>query len=69
MGFSVPSIIFFSGGEVNVNHNATRSPSFASRNGTDNNSRLLKKSEGNRDGDWNFCRRKEPDIALLLQAE
>ena len=34
MGFSVPSILFFSGGVVNANHNVTRSLSFASRNGT-----------------------------------
>ena len=59
---------FFSGGVVIANHNATRLPIFARRNRTDNNSRLLKKSEGNRDGDWNFCRGKEPDFALLLQA-
>ena len=29
-------------------------------------SRLLKNSEGNRDGEWNFCQGKEPDIALSL---
>ena len=30
-------------------------------------SRLLKNSEGNRDGEWIFCRRKEVDVALFLQ--
>ena len=29
--------------------------------------RLLKNSEGNRDGGWIFCWRKEADIALFLQ--
>ena len=27
---------------------------------------LLKNSEGNRDGEWIFCRRKEADVALFL---
>ena len=30
-------------------------------------SRLLKNSEGNRDAEWIFCRRKEADVALFLQ--
>ena len=38
------------------------SPSLA-----ENDSRLLKNSKGNRDGDWIFCRRKEADVALFLQ--
>ena len=29
--------------------------------------RLLKNSEGNRDGGWIFCRRKEADVALFSQ--
>ena len=44
-----------SGGGVNVNHNATRSPRFASKSRTENDSSVLKNSEGNRDGEWNFC--------------
>ena len=36
-------------------------------NETENDSRLLKNSEGNRDGEWNFYRGKEGDIALFLQ--
>ena len=61
LGFSVPSIIF-SEGEVNANHNVARSPSSA-----ESDFRLLKNSEGNRDGEWNFCWRKEADVALFLQ--
>ena len=38
-----------SGGGVSANHNATRSPSLASKNITEKDSRLLKNSEGNRD--------------------
>ena len=30
-------------------------------------SRLLKNSEGNRDCEWIFCRRREADVALFLQ--
>ena len=29
--------------------------------------RLLKNSEGNRNGGWIFCRRKEADVALFSQ--
>ena len=55
------SVNHLSEGEVNANHNVTP-PSLAK-----NDSRLLKNSEGNRDGEWIFCRRKEADVALLLQ--
>ena len=48
-------------GGVNANHNVTFSTSMA-----ENDSRLLN-SEGNRDGEWIFCRGKEADIALFLQ--
>ena len=51
----------FSEGRVNANHNVTCSPSLA-----ENDSRMLKNSEGNRDGEWIFCRRKEADVALFL---
>ena len=40
----------------------TCSPSLA-----ENDSRLLKNSEGNSDGQWIFCRRREADVALLWQ--
>ena len=43
------SVNHFSEGGVNENHNATCLPSFA-----ENDSRLLKNSEGNRDGEWIF---------------
>ena len=32
-----------------------------------NDSRLLKNSVGNGDGEWILCRRKEADVALFLQ--
>ena len=50
---------------MNANHNATRSRSLTRKNKTENDSRLLKNNEGNRDGEWNFYRGKEPDIALF----
>lgn len=56
------SVNRFSEGGVNGNHNVTCSPSLA-----ENDSRLLKNSEGNRDGEWIFCLRKEADVALFLQ--
>ena len=30
-------------------------------------SRLLENSDGNRDGEWIFCQRKEADVAIFLQ--
>ena len=56
------SINQFSEGGVKANHNVMSSPSLA-----ENDSRLLKNSKGNRDGEWIFCRRKEADVALFLQ--
>ena len=53
---------FSEGWTVNANHNVTCSPSLA-----ENDSRLLKNSEGNCDGEWIFCQRKEADVALFLQ--
>ena len=52
---------------VNVNHNATHSPSLARKNKSESDSRLLKNSEGNRDDEWYFCRGQEADIALFFQ--
>ena len=34
---------------------------------TENDSRPLKNRKGNRDGEWIFCRRKQAEVALLLQ--
>ena len=48
MGFSVLSIIWVGGG-VNANHNATHSLSLARKNKTENDPKLLKNREGNRD--------------------
>ena len=57
------SVNHVSKGRVKANHNVACSPSLA-----ENDSRLLKNSKGNRDGEWIFCRRKlEADIALFLQ--
>ena len=56
------SVNHFSEGGVNANHNVTCLPSLA-----ENDSRLLKNSEGNRYGEWILCRRKEADVALFLQ--
>ena len=64
MSFSVPSIILVG---VNANHNATHSPSLARKNEIENDPKLLKNSEGNRDDEWNFCWGQEAAIALFLQ--
>ena len=58
------SVNHLSGGGVNANHN---SPSLAHKNKTENDSRLLKNSEGNHDDEWTFCRGQEADIVLFLQ--
>ena len=60
-GFFCP-VNHCSEGGINANHNVTRSPNLA-----ENDSRLLKYSEGNRDSEWIFRHRKEEDVALLLQ--
>ena len=59
----------FEWGRVNANHNATHSLSLAGKNKTENDSRLLKNSEGNHDDEWNFCRGQEADIALFFQCK
>jgi len=56
------SVNHFSEGRVKANHIVTSSPSLA-----ENDSRLIRNSKGNRDGEWIFCRRKEADVALFLQ--
>ena len=61
-GFSVPKIILVKAGFMPAIHNVTCSPSLA-----ENDFRLLKNSEGNRDGEWIFSRRKEADVVLFLQ--
>ena len=43
------------------------SPSLTRKNKTENDPKLLKNSEGNRDDEWNFCRGQEADIAIFLQ--
>ena len=59
------SVNHLSGGGVNANHNATHSPSLARKNKTENDSRLLKNSEGNRDDEWTFCRGQETRIRMM----
>ena len=54
------SVNHFSGGGVNASHNAIRSPSVTCKNKTEN-------GEANHDGDWNFCQKKDEDIALFSQ--
>ena len=49
------SVKHLSGGGVNANHNTTHSPSLAHKNKIENDPKLLKNSEGNRDDEWNFC--------------
>ena len=56
------SVNHLSGGGVNANHNAKHSSSLACKNKTENDSRLLKNSEGNRHDAWTFCRRQETRI-------
>ena len=56
------SVNHLSGGGVNASHNAKHSPILACRNKTENDSRLLKNSEGNRDDEWTFCRGQETRI-------
>ena len=54
-------------GGVNANHNPTHSPSLARKNKIENDPKLLKNSEENRDDEWNFCWAQEAEIALFLQ--
>ena len=61
------SVNHLRGGGVYANHNATHSPGLARKNKTENDSRLLKNSEGNRDDNWTFCRGQGADIALFLK--
>ena len=61
------SVNHLSGGGVYANHDATHSPGLARKNKTENDSRLLKNSEGNRDDEWTFCRGRGADIALFLK--
>ena len=56
------SVNHFSEGGVNANHNVTCSPS-----STENGPRLLKNRKGNHNGEWIFCRRRQAEVALLLQ--
>ena len=49
------SVNHLSGGGVNANHNTTHSPSLARKNKIENDPKLLKSSEGNRDDEWNVC--------------
>ena len=61
------SVNHLSGGGVNANHNAMLSPCLARKNKIENDPKLLKNSEGNRDDEWKFCWGQKADIALFLQ--
>ena len=63
MGFC--SVNHLSGCGVDAKHNAKHSPSLACKNKTENDSRLLKNSEGNRDDEWTFCRGQETRIRMI----
>ena len=60
--FCVPSIILVKAGSMQIMHIVTCSPSL-----TENDSRLLKNSIGNSDGEWIFCRRKQAEVTLFFQ--
>ena len=66
MGFSVPSIIWL-GVELMHITMQCNSPSLARKNKIENDPKLLKKSKGNRDDEWNFCWGQEADIAFLQE--
>ena len=59
------SVNHLSGGGVNANHNAKHSPSLVCKNKTENDSRLLKNSEGNRNDEWTFCCGQETRIRMI----
>ena len=61
------SVNHLSGGGVNANHDATHLPSLASKNKTENDSRLLKNSEGNHNDEWTFCRGQEANSFILAR--
>ena len=42
-------------------------PAWPAKNKIENDPKLFKDSEGNRDHEWTFCERQEADIALFLQ--
>ena len=56
------SVNHLSGGGVNANHNAKHSPISACKNKTENDSGLVKNSEGNLNDEWAFCRGQETRI-------
>ena len=56
------SVNHFSEGGVYTNHSVTCSSSLA-----ENDSRLLKNSEGNHDGERIIYQKKEADVAFFLQ--
>ena len=62
----IPLIIWV-GVELMKNHNPTQPPNLACKNKIENDPKLLKNSEGNRDDEWNFCWGQETDIALFLR--
>ena len=63
-GFSVPKIILVKAGLMPAIHNVTCSPSLA-----ENDFRLLKNSEGNRDGEWIFFSKEGGRRCFILASD
>ena len=64
--FSVPSIIWVWVELKQITMKRIR-PTCRAKNKIENDPKLLKNSEGNRDDEWNFCWGQEANVALFLQ--
>ena len=64
--FSVPSIIWVGVELKQITMKRIR-PTWRAKNKIENDPKLLKNSEGNRDDEWNFCWGQEANVALFLQ--
>ena len=72
LGFCVPSVIWVvggGGGGCKSQRNAFAHASFALKNETENGSRLIDNSEGNLDGEWNFCRGEGDRLSFILASK
>ena len=61
LGFSVPSIFWVGARSMQITMFERARPAWPTK------TKLRINGKGNRDGEWNFCRRREADIALFLQ--
>ena len=57
------------GGGCKSQRNAFAHASFALKNETENGSRLIDNSEGNLDGEWNFCRGEGDRLSFILASK